>query len=109
MRTATLDAIAVAFPELLYSSLFGVVAFGILQAFRREALEEIVYILVVRSLTLCLEAAREENLVDPVFLVMHNAVFEKRRVNVETVIPLLVSLAPRLIPSLSTEWRGSRG
>ena len=95
MRTASLDAIAVAFPELLYSSLFGVVALGILQAFRCEALEEIVHVLVVCSLTLSLEAAGEENLVNPVFFVVNNTLFEKRRVNVETVIPLIASLAPR--------------
>src|SRR5947209_6750070 len=89
MRTATLDVIAIAFPELLYSSLFGVVAFGILQAFRCEALEEIVYILVIRSLALCLEATGEENLVNPVLLVMNNAIFEKCRVNVKAIIPFV--------------------
>src|SRR5438876_3965088 len=94
VRTASLDAVAAAFPELLYSCLFGIVALGILQAFRREALEEIVYILVVCTFTLGLEAAGEENLVNPVFFVVNNTVFEKSRVNVETVIPL-ASLAPR--------------
>src|SRR6266480_6624156 len=97
MRTATLDTIAITFPKLLYSSLFSIVALGILQAFRREALEEIVDILVIRSLALCLEAAGEENLVDPVLLVMNNAIFEKRRVNVKAIIPIIATLASRYI------------
>src|SRR3989442_9696221 len=97
MRTAPLDAITVAFPELLYSGLFSIVALGILQALRREALEEIVHVLVVRSLALGLEATGKENLVDPILLVVNNAIFEKRRVDVETVIPCFASLAPRYI------------
>jgi hypothetical protein len=95
MRAASLNAIVIAFPELFYGGLFGIIALGILQAFWREALEEIVHVLVVRSLALGLEAAGKENLVDPVLLVVNDAVFEKRRVNVKTVIPLFASLAPR--------------
>src|SRR5260221_11273465 len=47
VRAAPLDAIAVAFPKLLYSRFFGLVPLGILQAFGREALEEVVNIFVV--------------------------------------------------------------
>ena len=57
---AALDAIAVALPQLLHCRLLGVVAFGVLQAFRREALEEVVDVLVIGSLTLRLEAAGEQ-------------------------------------------------
>src|SRR5215469_7309254 len=57
VRAAPLDAIAVAFPELLHRRFLGVVPLGVLQAFGRETLEEIVNVLVVRSLALRLEAA----------------------------------------------------
>src|SRR5436309_2240947 len=97
MGTATLDTIAVTFPKLLYSSFFSIVALGILQAFWREAFEEIVNVLVICTFALCLEAAGEEDLVDPVFLVMNDAILEKRRVNMKAIIPLIASLAPRYI------------
>jgi hypothetical protein len=95
VRATALDAVTVAFPELLNCRLFSIVALGILQAFWREAFEEIVNVLVICTFALCLEAAGEEDLVDPVFLVMNDAIFEKSRVNVEAIIPLLASLAPR--------------
>ena len=95
MRTAALDTIAVAFPKLLYGGLFSIVALGILQAFWGEAFEEIVNVLVICTFALCLEAAGEEDLVDPVFLVMNDAIFKKRRVNMKAIIPLFASLAPR--------------
>src|SRR5260221_3102511 len=70
VRAAPLDAIAVAFPELLYCRFLGVVPLGILQAFGRQALEEVVNIFVVRPLALRLEAAEEENLFVPFFSVL---------------------------------------
>src|SRR5258708_15771089 len=88
VRAAPMVAIAVAFPELLYCRFLGVVPLGILQAFGRQALEEVVNIFVVRSLALRLEAAGEENLVDPVLLVMEDAVFDQGMVYVKAVIPL---------------------
>src|SRR5579885_3695321 len=88
--TAALDAVAVAFPELLVRRLLGVVALGVLQAFGREALEEVVDVLVVGSLALGFEAAGEENLVDPVLFMMNDAVFEQRAVDMEAIVPLLI-------------------
>src|SRR5438270_12216139 len=88
MWAAPLDAIAIALPQLVYRRLFGVVTLGILQALRREALEKIIDVLVVRSLALRLKAAGEENLVDPVLFMVNNAVFEQRTVTVEAIIPL---------------------
>src|SRR5579885_1064809 len=87
VRAAALDAVAVALPELLVRRLLGVVALGVLQAFGREALEEIVDVLVVGSLALSLEATGEENLVDPVLLMVNDAVFEQRAVDVEAIVP----------------------
>src|SRR2546423_12930382 len=78
MWAAPLDAIAIALPQLVYRRLFGVVTLGILQALRREALEKIIDVLVVRSLALRLKAAGEGNLVDPVLFMVNNAVFEQR-------------------------------
>src|SRR5215470_7223858 len=87
MRTASLDTIAVTFPELLDGSLFSIVALCILQAFWCETFEEIIDILVICSLALGLEAAGEEYLVDPVLFVMDDAIFEQRGVDMEAVIP----------------------
>src|SRR5258706_16343439 len=87
MRAAPLDAIAIALPQLVYRRLFGVVTLCILQALRRETLEKIIDVLVVRSLALRLEATGEENLVDPVLFVVNNAVFEQSAINVEAIIP----------------------
>ena len=89
MWAAALDTITVTFPKLLYSSFFRIVALGILQAFWGEALEEIVDIFVICPLALCFESAREENLVNPVLLVMNNAIFEKGAVNVKAIIPIM--------------------
>src|ERR1700730_7640362 len=90
VRAAALDAVTVALPELLYGSFFGVIAFGVLQAFGREAFEEVIDVLVVGSFALRLEATGEENLVDPVLFMMNDAVFQQGAVNVEAVIPLFL-------------------
>src|SRR5437660_9787156 len=87
MRAAPLDAIAIALPQLVYRRLLGIVTLGILQPLRREALEKIIDVLVVCPLALGLEAAGEENLVDPVLFVVNNAVFDQSAVNVEPIIP----------------------
>src|SRR6185312_9623762 len=96
MRATPLDAITIALPQLVYGGLFGVVALGILQTFRREAFEKIIDVFVVRSLALGLEAAGEEDLIDPVLFMANNAVFEQRAVDVETIIPFLA------IPGINT-------
>src|SRR2546421_7311672 len=70
MGAAALDAIAVAFPQLLHGGLLGGVTLGVLQAFGREAFEEVVDVFVVGSLTLRLEAAGEKDLVDPGLFMM---------------------------------------
>src|SRR5258708_11062340 len=70
VRAAPLDAIAVAFPELLYCRFLGVVPLGILQTFGREALEKIVNIFVVRSLALGFEAEGAANTVAPLPLTL---------------------------------------
>ncbi len=90
MGAAALDAVAVAFPQLLHGGLLGVVALGVLQAFGREAFEEVVDVFVVGPLTLRLEAAGEKDLVDPVLFMMDDTVLEQGAVDVEAVIPLFI-------------------
>ena len=87
---AALDAVAVAFPELLHGGLLGVVALRVLQAFGREAFEEVVDVFVVGSLTLRLEAAGEKDLVDPVLFMMDDAILEQGAIDVKAVIPLFI-------------------
>src|SRR5437899_2511687 len=84
--TTALDAIPVTFPELLIRRLLSIVALGVLQAFRRETLEEVVNILVIRSFALGLKATGEKDLVDPVLFVVNNAGFEEGTINVEAVV-----------------------
>src|SRR5260370_26441022 len=90
VRAAALDAVAVALPELLHGGFFGVVALCVLQAFGRQAFEEVVDVLVISSLALGLEAAGEENLVDPVLFAVDDTVLQQGAVNVEAVIPLFI-------------------
>src|SRR5947209_8630284 len=87
---APLDTVAVAFPQLLHGGLLGVVALGILQAFGREAFEEVIDVFVISSLTLGLEAAGEKYLVDPVLFMMDDTVLEQGAVDVKAVIPLFI-------------------
>ena len=90
MWTAALDAVAIALPELLLRRLFSIVAFDILDALGREALEENVDVFVIRSLALCFEATGEEEIVDPVLDVTDDAGFDESRVNLEAVFPLFI-------------------
>src|SRR6266508_4105050 len=89
VRAAALDAVAVALPHLPLRLLFGVEAFGILDALGGEALEEAVDVLVVPSVTFGLEAAGEEDLVDPVLVVTLDAGLDEGRVQVEAVLARL--------------------
>src|SRR5260221_12766993 len=87
MWTAALDAVAIAFPELVFRIFFSVVPFNILNTFRREAFEENVDIFVVGTLALSFEAAGEEEIVDPVLHVTNNAGFDQSGVHLEAVFP----------------------
>src|SRR5579862_3527893 len=90
VRAAPLDAIAFRLPELIYLRLLRIVALGVLDALWREALEEVVDIIVVCAPALRLEAARQEDIIHPVFEMVNDAVFDQRAVEVEAIIPLLV-------------------
>ncbi len=87
---AALNTIAVAFPELMLRRLFRVVAFDVLDAFGREALEKDVDVFVVWSLALRFKATGEEKVVDPVFDVADDAGLDEGGINLETVLPLFV-------------------
>src|SRR6266705_1628552 len=90
MRTATLDTIAVGFPELFIRRFFSIIALGILQTLGRETFEEVVNVLVICSLACSLKTAGEEDLIDPVLFVVDNAVFQQGAVNMEAIVPFFV-------------------
>src|SRR5215217_3194647 len=92
VRTASLHHVITTFPELPYRRRLGVVGLGVLQALRREDLEEVVDVLVVRPPAFCLKAAREEETVNPILLVVQDLVLDQRRVYTEAVIILFVAV-----------------
>src|SRR5690606_37139918 len=85
VRAAALNRVALAFERLLLVMLFDVVTLGILHAFQRQQLEERVEELVVGALPLGLESAGKEDVVNPVFFVVDDAVLNQRAVDVEDV------------------------
>ena len=87
---AALDAVAVAFTKLVLRCLLRVVAFDILDAFWREALEKDVNVFVVWSLALRFKATGEEEVVDPVLDVANDAGLDEGGVYLEAVLPLFV-------------------
>src|SRR6266550_1035984 len=90
MRAATLNTIAVSFPELLIRRFLRIIALGVLQTLWCETFEEVVNILVICSLARSLKAAGEEDLIDPVLFVVDDAVFQQGTVNIEAIIPFFV-------------------
>src|SRR5258706_4894152 len=91
MWTAALDAVAIAFPELVFRIFFGVVSFNILNTFRRETFEENVDIFVVGTLALSLKATGEKEVIDPALHVTNNAGFDQSGVHLEAILPSFAS------------------
>src|SRR6266436_8476387 len=88
VRATSLDAVPMAFPQLLCWRLFCIIAFSVLETFQGEAFEEIVNVFVVGSFALRMETAGEEERIHPVLQVMDDAVFHQGGVYAEAIAAL---------------------
>src|SRR6266516_2824628 len=85
VRAAALYQVAVQGDQLLGLAQLGVPALGVLEALGRQHLEPVVDVLVVGAVAGGLEAARQKQLVDPVFVVAGDARLHQGAVDAEGV------------------------